>query len=83
MIEADKKKQENEQKNADRVMLYKRFARTDDGKKIMADLAEYCNYDKTSVCRQNPNSQQTTFNEGMRCVFLYINEKVNRKEKEK
>ncbi len=83
MVEADKDKQENAKKNAARVMWYKRFARSKDGKLIMADLAEYCNYNKTSVCRQNPNPHQTMFNEGMRCVYLYINEKVNRKEKEK
>lgn len=81
MIEQDKQKQENEKKNADRAMWYKRMASTKDGKKIMADLAEYCNYNKTSVCRQQPNPDQTMFCEGMRAVFLYINEKVNRKEK--
>ena len=81
MIEAEQQKIDNEKKNIDRANWYKRMADTKDGKKIMVDLAKYCNYDKSSVCRSNPNPYQTVYEEGMRAVFLYINEKINRKEK--
>jgi len=80
MIEADKQKLENEKKNAERADLYKRMSKTNDGKKIMLDLADYCGQNKTSVCRQSPNPYQTAYREGMRSVYLYINEKINRKE---
>ena len=81
MPEAEKQKLENEKKNVERANWYKRMADTKDGKKIMIDLANHCNYNKSSVCRQSPNPYQTVYEEGMRSVFLYINEKINRKEK--
>jgi len=82
MTEAEVQRIENEKKNVERANWYKRMALTDDGKKIMVDLAEHCGQNKTSVCRQSPNALQTAYCEGMRNVFLYINEKINRKEKE-
>lgn len=82
MTEADKIKAENEKKNKELAQCYKRMAKTDDGKKIMADLERYCGQNKSSVCRQAPDYLQTLYCEGMRSVFLYINAKINRKEKE-
>ncbi len=80
--EAEKQKLENEKKNVERANWYKRMADTKDGKKIMIDLADHCGQNKSSVCRQSPNPYQTMYAEGMRSVYLYINEKINRKEKE-
>ena len=81
MIEAEKKKLDNEKKNVDRANWYKRMADTKDGKKIMKDLEDYCGQNKSSVCRHAPNPYQTFDAEGRRSVYLYINEKINRKEK--
>ena len=80
MIEAEKQKLENEKKNVERANWYKRMAQTEDGKKIIKDLIIHCGQNKTSVCRQSPNPYQTAYCEGMREVYLYINEKINRKE---
>ncbi len=82
MIEADKQKEENENKNVELARCYKRMALTEDGKKIVADLERYCGQNKSSVCRQAPDPYQTVYCEGLRAAFLYIREKINRKEKE-
>jgi len=81
MTEAEVQRIENEKKNTELANCYKRMSQTDDGKKIMPDLERYCGQNKSSVCRQSPNPYQTSFCEGMRNVYLYINEKINRKEK--
>lgn len=62
---------------------YKRFALTDDGKEILEDLMEFCNYNKTSVCEHAPDAMQTMFAEGKRRVILRINSFINFKEQEK
>ncbi len=83
MIEAEKQKIENEKKNIELANCYKRMAQTEDGKKIVIDLERYCGQNKSSVCRQSPNPYQTVYCEGLRAAFLYINDKINRKEVEK
>ena len=82
MTEAEQKRIENEKKNEERANWYKRMAQTDDGKKIMVDLEDYCGQNKSSVCGHSPNPYQTFDAKGRRGVYLYINEKINRKEKE-
>jgi len=82
MIEAEKQQVDNEKKNVERARWYKRMALTEDGKQIIADLENYCGQNRSSVCRQSPNPYQTVYAEGMRSVFLYINEKINRKERD-
>ncbi len=82
MIEVDKIKADNEKKRLELIWTYKRFFKTDDGKIIFEDLERYCGQNRSSVCRQSPNPYQTSYCEGMRSIFLYINEKINRKEKE-
>ncbi len=82
-MSTEQRKLDNEKKNVERADWYKRMAQTDDGKKIMLDLANHCGQNKSSVCRSSPNPYQTSFCEGMRAVYLYINEKINRKENEK
>ncbi len=77
---SDQQKIENEKRNTEKALWYKRMAVSDDGKKIMIDLADHCGYNKTSVCRQQPNSNQTMYCEGIRSVFLYIQDKINRKD---
>ncbi len=91
MIEAEKRKLENEKKNVELVNCYKRMAQTEDGKKILSDLEWMCCAKRTIVGTANNsegkpnldrwNTNQTFHHEGMRNVYLYINEKINRKEK--
>ena len=82
MTEAETQKMENEKKNEERANWYKRMAQTNDGKNIIVDLADYCGQNKSSVCRQSPNPYQTSYCEGLRAAYLYINGMINRKEKE-
>ena len=82
MIEAEKQAEEKDKRDVELARCYKRMALTDDGKIIMADMARYCGQDRSSVCRQAPNPDQTMYCEGLRAAFLYMNEKINRKEKE-
>ena len=81
MIEAEKQKLENEKKKTELASCFKRMSQTADGKVIMPDLERYCGQNKSSVCRQSPNALQTSYCEGMRAVYLYINEKIDRKER--
>ena len=75
---------ENQKKNAELVHAYKRFAMTDDGEIIMADLMNFCGRDKTSVSATSQglpiDPYQTHVNEGKRRVWLRIDSYVNRKE---
>lgn len=80
MLTPEQQKIENEKKNAELVNSYKRMAKTDAGKMIMKDLEIYCGQNKSSVCRQQPNQFQTMYCEGIRSVYLYIHEKINREE---
>lgn len=82
MTEAEEQRIENEKKNLELARCYKRMSKTKDGKVIVVDLERHCGQNKSSVCRSSPNPYQTSYCEGMRSVFLYINEKINRKEKE-
>lgn len=82
MIEGEKQREDNEKKNVELARCYKRMALTEDGKKIMADMERYCGQNKSSVCRQAPDALQTVYCEGLRAAFLYMKEKINRKEKE-
>lgn len=77
----EQQKIENEKRSNELALCYKRMSNTDDGKKIMKDLAKYCGYNKSSVCRQQPNEFQTMYCEGLRAAYLYINEKINREIK--
>ncbi len=82
MIEADKIKAENEQRQLERTLAYKRFSKTDDGKIILKDLEEFCGFRRLSYNAQNPNALQTHINEGMRKVYLRIDGFINKVEKE-
>ena len=77
----EQQKIENEKRSNELVKCYKRFSKTDDGKKIIKDLEKYCGYNKSSVCRQQPNPNQTMYCEGLRAAYLYIIEKINREIK--
>jgi len=80
MIEADKQKQENEKRQQEKISAYRRFAQTDDGKIIIADLEHFCGFYRPSICETNPNSEQTAFNEGKRRVYLRMQGFIRRKE---
>lgn len=81
MIEADKAKADNEKKNLELCRCFKRMSKTKDGKEVLKALEDYCGQNKSSVCRTSPNPYQTMYVEGMRAIWLYINDKINRKEK--
>ncbi len=82
MIEDEQIQLENEQEQKERVRAYKRFALTDDGKLILADLERFCGFNNTSVNEQSPDAYQTFFAEGKRRVYLRINSFLRRKEDE-
>ena len=82
MIEDEKIEAENEKKRKERIHAYKRFAKTDDGKIVLADLESFCGFHNTSVSEHDPNSYQTFFAEGKRRVYLRINSFLRRKENE-
>jgi hypothetical protein len=50
------------------------FAASDDGRRVLADLARYCRAGCTSFVAGDPH--QTAFNEGARDAFLHIVELV-------
>ena len=79
MTEAENQKLENEKKNAERANWYKRMAITDDGKKIMADLASFCGAKRVASDR-DWDAYKTFFHDGMRNVYLYIEQMIERKE---
>jgi hypothetical protein len=80
MIEDEKKEQDNEKINAELAQCYKRMALTDDGKKIIADLAKECRFKSTSI-DNTWNVNRTFFNEGKRDVYFHIMNKIERKER--
>lgn len=84
MIEAEEQKIENEKKLVELARCYKRMADTDDGKKILADLEHMCCQNRTSISNDENkwNTNQVFYHEGMRNVYLYIKQKINRKEAE-
>ncbi len=81
MTEAETQQIENEKKNVERANWYKRMSQTDDGKKIMADLEIFCG-GKRVASDIEWNAYKTFFHDGMRNVYLYIRQKIERKEKE-
>lgn len=77
-----KQKADNEKRQQEKTHAYKRFAKTDDGKIIIADLESYCGFRRPSYNEQSPNALQTHINEGKRRVYLRIDGFINRVEKE-
>lgn len=77
MIERDKQ-------NEKYTQAFKRIWMSDDGKVLDEFLRRKCNVDNTTVCRTNPNLQQTLVEEGKRTVYLdimwYINKGYERNE---
>ena len=85
VTESEQKRIENEKRQAELAQCYKRFAKTEDGKEILKDLEWICCQNRTSIGNDENkwNTNQVFYHEGMRNVFLYINQKINRKEIEK
>ena len=79
MIEADQQKIENEKRNAEKARCYKRMAVSDDGKEIMKDLEVFCGAKRVASDR-DWDTNKTFFHDGMRNVYLYIQQQINRKE---
>jgi hypothetical protein len=82
VTEDEKIKAENEKKRKELIQSYKRLFMTDDGKKVLEDLASFCGYNKSSVCAETYNPWQTMFAEGKRRAFLRIDNFLRRKEDE-
>lgn len=80
MTEADVKNKANEKIIRELAQSYKRFADTPDGKIILSDLAKQCGQLKASPL-PDFNTNKTFFHEGMRNMYLYIMQKVNRIER--
>lgn len=86
MIEAEKVKAENAERQKMLALAYKRFWEhgtplPDDCKLIRKDLEQFCNKDNSCVNEQIPNTLQTFYNLGKRRVLLRI-EGFIRKEEE-
>jgi hypothetical protein len=68
------------------TQAFKRLFETPDGKVLMKFLEDRCNVNRTTVCKQNPNLQQTLIEEGKRIVYLdimwYLNESYKKKEED-
>ncbi len=82
MADSEKQKAENEKIRSELRHAYRRMAKTDDGKIVMADLERFCGFWNTSVSEQSPNALQTMFAEGKRRVFLRISGMIKVKENE-
>lgn len=81
MTEAEVKNEANEKIIKELAQSYKRFADTPDGKIILTDLEIQCGQLKASPL-PDFNTNKTFFHEGMRNMYLYIMQKVNREERE-
>lgn len=81
MTEDEVKLQENEKRQKELSQAYKRLFMSDDGKKVLEDLRIFCGQDRSSVCEQDPNLNQTLYAEGKRRVFLRIQGLIRRNEK--
>jgi hypothetical protein len=67
----------NEKLMAEMASAYKRLFNCNDGKTVLEDLAVICG-NKVSSCLPSFDGNRTFFHEGMRNVYLYINQKINR-----
>ncbi len=84
VTESEQQRIENEKKIVELAQCYKRFAKTEDGKEILKDLEWLCCQNRTSIGNgiDKWDTNQVFYHEGMRNVYLYINQKINRKENE-
>jgi len=68
--ESEWKQKDIAQKQKDISLAYKRFFNTDDGKKVLMDIASKCFASRTTFVQGSPD--RSHFNEGMRSVYLHI-----------
>jgi len=80
MIEAEQQKIENEKARQELISAYKRLFKTSDGKIVLKKLRSVCGQDRSSVCEQSPNLDQTLYCEGKRSVFLHIQSYLGEKK---
>jgi len=80
MTESEVKNKANEKIIRELAQSYKRFAKTPDGKIILADLEVQCGQLKANSL-PDFNTNKTFFHDGMRNVYLYIMQKINRVER--
>jgi hypothetical protein len=80
MTEAEVKNAENEKLMREKASVYKRLFATKDGKIVLRDLSAVCGQ-KVASSLPDFDTNRTFFHDGMRNVLLYINQKMNRKDK--
>lgn len=81
MLKPEQQKIEHENRNEELANCYKRFSNTEDGKKILADLASVCCYDRPIPTGENKwDLNRIFYHEGKRNVYLYIQQKINREK---
>jgi hypothetical protein len=81
MTEDQVKHEKNKKIIREKAQAYKRLFQSDDGKEVLADLEYICGANATSIDSEW-NANRTFYHEGMRNVFLHINNKVNFIERE-
>jgi hypothetical protein len=81
-VKTKEQNEANEKIMAELSSAYKRLFNCNDGKIVLEDLSKICG-NKVSSALPSFDSNRTFFHEGMRNVYLYINQKIERnKEKE-
>ena len=67
-------------KDQDKITsAYKHLFETENGKVVLSDLESFCGYNRSSVCEQHPDTNQTMYAEGKRRVYLRIRNILDRK----
>ena len=71
-------KQQNNSKLSQLIKDYNFVFGSDEGKKVLDDLAKRCHVNVTTHDKQS--STESAFLEGQRSVFIFLNNMVNKKE---
>lgn len=78
--EAEEELLKEEQREQERIALfikYKDLFGSPNGIEILKDLEKFCGYNRSSYGNRN-EPYDTIFNEGMRNVYLYIDQMIKR-----
>ena len=71
-------KQQNNSKLSQLIKDYNFVFGSDEGKKVLDDLAKRCHVNVTTHDKQS--STESAFLEGQRSVFIFLNNMINKKE---
>ena len=78
--EAEEEQLKEEQREEERIALfikYKNLFASEYGKEVLEDLARFCGFNRCSYGNKN-DPYDAVFYEGMRNVFLYIKDKIDK-----